>query len=140
MANLNQMAGNGRLRGDDVSRAVFAGLPVRYDRLAYLLSFGQDRRWRRAVVDRVAAARPGLVLDVATGPAGIALEVAERTGARVVGVDLSEPMLRAGAANVRAAGRQRQRGLALARAGPLPFAHGRFDAVSFCYLLRYLGG
>jgi demethylmenaquinone methyltransferase/2-methoxy-6-polyprenyl-1,4-benzoquinol methylase len=138
MVNLNQMAGNGRLRGDDVSRAVFADLPARYDRLANLLSFGQDRRWRRAVVDRVAAARPDLVLDVATGPAGIALAVAQRTGARVVGVDLSEPMLRAGAANVRAAGRQRQLGLALARAGQLPFDDGRFDAVIFSYLLRYV--
>jgi ubiquinone/menaquinone biosynthesis C-methylase UbiE len=51
MSNLDQMAADGRLRGDDVSRAVFADLPARYDQLAYLLSFGQDRRWRRAVVD-----------------------------------------------------------------------------------------
>ncbi len=75
---------------------MFADLPARYDRLAYLLSFGQDRRWRRAVVDQVAAAKPQRVLDVATGPAGIALAVAARTGAQVAGVDLSEPMLRAG--------------------------------------------
>ncbi|HEV2452417.1 MAG TPA: class I SAM-dependent methyltransferase, partial [Streptosporangiaceae bacterium] len=90
-----------RLRGDDVARTVFDGLPARYDRLAYLLSFGQDRRWRGAVVDRVAAAGPQRVLDVATGPAGVALALAARTGAHVAGVDLNEPMLRAGAANVR---------------------------------------
>src|SRR5215469_7462582 len=101
MPNLNQMTADGRLRGDDVSRAVFADIPARYDRLAYLLSFGQDRRWRRAVVDHVAAARPSRVLDVATGPAGIALAIAERTGAQVVGVDLNEPMLRADRAHVR---------------------------------------
>src|SRR5579863_1350624 len=104
----------GRLRGDDVVRTVFADLPARYDRLAYLLSFGQDRRWRRAVVDRVVAARPGRVLDVATGPAGIALAVAGRTSAQVVGVDLSEPMLRAGAANVRRSGRGQRMALAVA--------------------------
>jgi demethylmenaquinone methyltransferase/2-methoxy-6-polyprenyl-1,4-benzoquinol methylase len=138
MSNLNRMTADGRLRGDDVSRAVFADLPARYDQLAYLLSFGQDRRWRRAVVDRVAAARPSRVLDVATGPAGIALAIAERTGAQVVGVDLNEPMLRAGAANVRAAGRQRQLGLTLARAEQLPFGDGGFDAVVFSYLLRYV--
>src|SRR5215831_4286704 len=101
MSNLDQMTADGRLRGDDVSRAVFADLPARYDRLAYLLSFGQDRRWRRAVVDHVAAAGPRRVLDVATGPAGIALAVAERTGAQVVGVDLNEPMLRAGLPRIR---------------------------------------
>jgi demethylmenaquinone methyltransferase / 2-methoxy-6-polyprenyl-1,4-benzoquinol methylase len=128
----------GSLRGDAVVRTVFAGLPTRYDRLAYLLSFGQDRRWRRAVVDRVAAAAPRRVLDVATGPAGIALAVAGRTGAQVAGVDLNEPMLRAGAANVRRSGRERQLALALAHADRLPFGDGTFDAVTFSYLLRYV--
>jgi demethylmenaquinone methyltransferase/2-methoxy-6-polyprenyl-1,4-benzoquinol methylase len=127
-----------RLRGDDVVRTVFADLPARYDRLAYLLSFGQDRRWRRAVVDRVVAAQPRRVLDVATGPAGIALAVAARTGAQLVGVDLSEPMLRAGAANVRRAGYADRMRLALAHADRLPFADGSFDAVMFSYLLRYV--
>jgi demethylmenaquinone methyltransferase/2-methoxy-6-polyprenyl-1,4-benzoquinol methylase len=126
------------LRGDDVARTVFADLPARYDRLAYLLSFGQDRRWRRAVVDQVVAARPRRVLDVATGPAGIALAVAARTGAQLVGVDLNEPMLRAGAANIRRAGHADRMGLAVAHADRLPFADGTFDAVMFSYLLRYV--
>ena len=54
-------AQDARLRGERVARDVFTGLPARYDRLAYLLSFGQDRRWRRAVVrpDRGRAARAG---------------------------------------------------------------------------------
>jgi demethylmenaquinone methyltransferase / 2-methoxy-6-polyprenyl-1,4-benzoquinol methylase len=127
-----------RLRGDDVARAVFDGLPARYDRLAYLLSFGQDRRWRRAVVDRAAAVRPRRVLDVATGPAGVALAVAARTGARVAGVDLNEPMLHAGMANVRRAGQQGRIGLVAGRADQLPYADGCFDAVVFSYLLRYV--
>jgi demethylmenaquinone methyltransferase/2-methoxy-6-polyprenyl-1,4-benzoquinol methylase len=124
--------------GNATARAVFAGLPKRYDRLALLLSFGQDRRWRAAVVDAVAAAAPGLTLDVATGPAGVALAVAASTGAKVVGVDLNEPMLREGAANVRRAGRENQVSLAVARAEQLPFADESFDAVSFSYLLRYV--
>jgi demethylmenaquinone methyltransferase/2-methoxy-6-polyprenyl-1,4-benzoquinol methylase len=134
-------AGATGLRGDAVVGTVFAGLPERYDRLAYLLSFGQDRRWRRAVVDQVVAAGPARVLDVATGPAGIALAVAARTGgtgAQVVGVDLNEPMLRAGAANVRESGFGPRMGLAVANAARLPFANGSFDAVMFSYLLRYV--
>lgn len=125
-------------RGNATARAVFAGLPRRYDRLAWLLSFGQDRRWRAAVVDAVAAAAPSLVLDVATGPAGVALAIARRTGATVVGVDLNEPMLREGAANVRRAGHDEQVVLAVARAEQLPFGDGTFDAASFSYLLRYV--
>jgi demethylmenaquinone methyltransferase/2-methoxy-6-polyprenyl-1,4-benzoquinol methylase len=126
------------LRGDSVARAVFVGLPARYDRLAYLLSFGQDRRWRRAVVERVAAVSPRRVLDVATGPAGIALAVAARTHADVAGVDLNEPMLRAGLANVRRSSTGGRVSLTAGRADQLPFPDGVFDAVTFSYLLRYV--
>jgi demethylmenaquinone methyltransferase/2-methoxy-6-polyprenyl-1,4-benzoquinol methylase len=126
------------LRGEPVARTVFTGLPARYDRLAYLLSFGQDRRWRRAVADHAAAAAPKLVLDVATGPAGVALAVAARTGADVVGVDLNEPMLRAGLPNVLRPGLRGRVRLTAGRADQLPFADAAFDAVTFSYLLRYV--
>ena len=63
------------------ARALFAGLPARYDRLAGVLSLGQDRRWRHEMIDHIAIARPATVLDVATGPAGVALELAERSEA-----------------------------------------------------------
>lgn len=124
--------------GNDTARQVFTGLPQRYDRLAWLLSFGQDRRWRRAVVETLADTSPRRVLDVATGPAGVALATARRTGAAVVGVDLNEPMLREGVRNVRRAGRSGEVSLLVGRAEQLPFADGSFDAVSFAYLLRYV--
>ena len=42
------------------AQRLFTPLPSRYDRLAELLSMGQNRRWRRAMVDQVAPspARP----------------------------------------------------------------------------------
>ncbi len=117
---------------------MFEGLPARYDRLAYLLSMGQDRRWRRAVVSRTATGHPALALDVATGPAGIAVAVAGRTGANVIGVDLNEPMLRAGLARTRRPGRRGRVRVAVGRADDLPFPDATFDAVTFSYLLRYV--
>src|SRR5579875_2763012 len=81
------------------AQGLFTPLPGRYDRLAEVLSMGQNGRWRRAMVDRIMARpleRPpgaGLILDVASGTAGVALQLARRTGARVVGVDLTEGML-----------------------------------------------
>jgi len=126
------------LRGEPIARDVFTGLPGRYDRLAYLLSLGQDRRWRRAVVDHAATGAPRLVLDVATGPAGIALAVAGRTGADVVGVDLNEPMLRAGLPRIRGPLPRGRVRVAAGRAGQLPFGDATFDAVTFSYLLRYV--
>ncbi len=124
--------------GNEVARAVFAGLPDRYDRLAALLSLGQDRRWRRELVRRIATAGPQSVLDVATGPAGIAIAVTRSTGAAVVGVDLNEPMLREGLANVRRSDLTGRVRLAVAAGERLPFRDGAFDAVCFSYLLRYV--
>jgi demethylmenaquinone methyltransferase / 2-methoxy-6-polyprenyl-1,4-benzoquinol methylase len=119
------------------ARSLFAGLPPRYDRLAAALSLGQDRRWRRAMIDHLTGT-PRLVLDVATGPAGVAVQIADRTGAAVVGIDLSEPMLRRGRARVVEAGREHKIVLALGRAEELPFPDGCFDALAFTYLLRYV--
>jgi demethylmenaquinone methyltransferase / 2-methoxy-6-polyprenyl-1,4-benzoquinol methylase len=134
----NRPSSDAPLRGEPVARSVFTGLPGRYDRLAYLLSFGQDRRWRGAVARHAAAGSPRLVLDVATGPAGVALAVAARTGADVVGVDLNEPMLRAGLPRIHRPGLRGRVRVAAGRADQLPFADATFDAVTFSYLLRYV--
>lgn len=120
------------------ARDLFDGLPPRYDRLAELLSLGQNRRWRRAMVDAVVAHSPTSVLDVATGPAGVALQLAARTGADVTGLDLTPEMLRAGALNVARSPYARRVLLVVGRAEELPFADARFDALTFTYLLRYV--
>jgi demethylmenaquinone methyltransferase/2-methoxy-6-polyprenyl-1,4-benzoquinol methylase len=120
------------------ARDLFDGLPSRYDRLEELLSFGQNRRWRTAMVDAVVAGpRPARVLDVATGTAGVALMLARRTGAQVTGIDLTEQMLRQGRERVRSAGEDRVR-LVVGRAEQLPFDDASFDALTFTYLLRYV--
>jgi demethylmenaquinone methyltransferase/2-methoxy-6-polyprenyl-1,4-benzoquinol methylase len=120
------------------ARELFDGLPSRYDRLAEVLSLGQNRRWRRAAVDVVAAAAPGTVLDVATGPAGVALQLAERTDARIVGLDLTPEMLAAATRNVRASSFSHRISLLIGRGEQLPFPDECFDALCFTYLLRYV--
>jgi demethylmenaquinone methyltransferase / 2-methoxy-6-polyprenyl-1,4-benzoquinol methylase len=125
------------------AQRLFTPLPTRYDRLAEILSMGQNGRWRREMVRRVVAgngteADPGLILDVASGTAGVALELAARSGARVLGVDLTEGMLRQGRDNVAAAGMGRRIGLVAGRAEQLPFPDASFDALTFTYLLRYV--
>jgi demethylmenaquinone methyltransferase/2-methoxy-6-polyprenyl-1,4-benzoquinol methylase len=120
------------------ARQLFTPLPDRYDRLAEWLSFGQNGRWRLAMVDHVVEDAPGRVLDVASGTAGVALAIAERSPARVVGVDLTEAMLRRGEQNVAAAGQADRIVLALGKGEQLPFGDDSFDALSFTYLLRYV--
>jgi demethylmenaquinone methyltransferase / 2-methoxy-6-polyprenyl-1,4-benzoquinol methylase len=120
------------------AQELFSGLPAHYDLLAEVLSFGQNRRWRRAMIDRVVPAAPGRVLDVATGTAGVALQLARRTPGRVVGVDLTEGMLRRGRENVARDGAGDRIQLVAGRAEQLPFPDEAFDALTFTYLLRYV--
>ncbi|HEY7916001.1 MAG TPA: class I SAM-dependent methyltransferase [Acidimicrobiales bacterium] len=120
------------------ARQLFTPLPDRYDRLAELLSMGQNGRWRRAMVDHIVPDRPGLVLDVASGPAGVALQLAERTPARVVGVDLTLDMLRQGRTNVARRAMAERVQLVAGRAEQTPFEDRTFDALTFTYLLRYV--
>jgi demethylmenaquinone methyltransferase / 2-methoxy-6-polyprenyl-1,4-benzoquinol methylase len=110
---------------------LFAGLGRRYDRMGALLSFGQDPRWRRFLVSRIPERAP-LVLDVATGTGLVARELRGGRGAeRVIGLDQSEPMLRAGAADEATA-------VVLGHAESLPFPDETFDALTVTYLFRYI--
>jgi demethylmenaquinone methyltransferase/2-methoxy-6-polyprenyl-1,4-benzoquinol methylase len=121
-----------------VARELFAPLGPTYDRYARLLSLGQDPRWRRFLVSRVDAAPGDTVLDVATGTAAVAIELARRTGCSIVGVDQSEEMLAAGRERVQGAGLAERVRLVHGNAERLPFDDGTFDALTFTYLLRYV--
>jgi demethylmenaquinone methyltransferase/2-methoxy-6-polyprenyl-1,4-benzoquinol methylase len=117
---------------------LFGGLPDRYDRVGAVMSFGQDPRWRRALVDAVAP-RPGArILDVATGTGMVAFALAAR-GAEVIGLDQSEAMLRGARARLaRAPALAARLSFVLGEAEALPFPDAEFDALSFTYLLRYV--
>jgi len=110
------------------AQALFEGIAPEYEWMGGVLSFGQDPRWRRFLVSRVAAPRGASVLDVATGTGLVARALAAR-GYRVTGIDASEPMLRSG----EVAG---PRVVALAES--LPFGDAGFAALTFTYLLRYV--
>jgi demethylmenaquinone methyltransferase/2-methoxy-6-polyprenyl-1,4-benzoquinol methylase len=118
---------------------LFAGLPRHYDRMGAVLSFGQDPRWRRAMVAAVDP-RPGQrVLDVATGTGMVAFALAARAPCTVIGLDQSEDMLAAARARLAASpGLDGRVSFVRGEAEHLPFADGEFDALTFTYLLRYV--
>ncbi len=60
-----------------------------------VLSFGQDPRWRRALVAAIDPHAGQRVLDVATGTGLVARELVDRARCDVVGLDQSEEMLAA---------------------------------------------
>lgn len=118
---------------------LFAGLPTHYDRMGAVLSFGQDPRWRRALVAAIAPRPDQRLLDVATGTGLVAFELARHGCREVIGLDQSEQMLGTARARLAAApelaGRVR---FVTGEAERLPFANAEFDALTFTYLLRYV--
>ncbi len=101
----------------------------RYDLTNDVLSLGQDRLWRRAVVAAVDA-RPGQrLLDIAAGT-GTSSEPFADAGVDVAPVDFSLGMLRVGRR------RRPDLGFTAADALELPFADASFDAVAMSFGLR----
>ncbi len=106
---------------------MFDGVAARYDRTNTVLSFGQDRRWRRHAA-RALDLRPGRkVLDVAAGTAVSTRELASH-GAWCVAADFSLGMLGASKDHVLPK--------VAADAMALPFADASFDSVTISFGLR----
>jgi demethylmenaquinone methyltransferase/2-methoxy-6-polyprenyl-1,4-benzoquinol methylase len=123
---------------NEFAKALFAPLAQSYDRYASLLSFGQDPHWRRYLVSRIDAGEGDRILDVATGTGAVAIELARRTEAQIVGLDQSPQMLAVARERAARAGLDDRIELVEGRAESLPFADGSFSALSFTYLLRYV--
>ncbi len=112
----------------DVQR-MFDAVAQRYDLTNDVLSMGQDRRWRREVIDAVGPRRGDLVLDLAAGTGTSSQPFADR-GATVVPCDFSLGMLRVGKQH------RPQLPFTAGDGTRLPFADDRFDAVTISFGLR----
>ncbi|HEY6738298.1 MAG TPA: demethylmenaquinone methyltransferase [Actinopolymorphaceae bacterium] len=108
---------------------MFDDVAPRYDLMNGVLSLGQDRLWRRAVVRAVDARFGERVLDLAAGT-GTSTAPMGREGAFVVPADFSLGML--------AQGRRVRPELPFVAADglALPFADASFDAVTISFGLR----
>ncbi len=124
------------LKGEKRAKYVqqmFGRIAHRYDLLNRLMTFGQDVRWRRFLIDKMAAGPKSTVLDLGTGTGDLALEVKQRhPDAVVVASDFTAEML--------LVGKQRQGAnqvhWVIADAMNLPFASRCSDVVVSGFLLR----
>jgi demethylmenaquinone methyltransferase/2-methoxy-6-polyprenyl-1,4-benzoquinol methylase len=116
---------------------MFDAIAARYDTMNRLLSFGVDQGWRRKTVRALALTDGAQVLDVATGTADLAIQIATSSadGVRVVGLDPSEGMLEVGRSKVEAAGLDAVE-LVRGDAQQLPFGDDEFDGVSIAFGIR----
>ena len=119
-------------RGAGVQR-MFDRIARRYRLMNTLMTAGQDRRWRRQVVNGAALPRGGRLLDLATGTGDIAQEaLRRRPDLQVIGADFSTGMMRVG----RQLPRGRDMHWVAADALQLPFPDASVDAVTSGYLVR----
>ena len=110
-------------------RTLFATIADRYDFITVFLSYGQDARWKRALVSHAQVRAGERALDLASGTGDLARGVAAR-GAKPVGLDITHRMMQL--ARVRVPGIPFLTGDMTA----LPFADATFDLVTTGYGLR----
>lgn len=122
----------GQDRADYVQN-MFDRIAGRYNIMNRLMTFGQDMKWRRYVIQQAQLPPGGKLLDLATGTGDIAFEAAKsQPDAHVVGADFALQMMRVG--------KRLQMGDSVdwtqADALALPYASDYFDAVVSGYLVR----
>jgi demethylmenaquinone methyltransferase/2-methoxy-6-polyprenyl-1,4-benzoquinol methylase len=115
---------------------MFDRIAFRYDLMNRLLSFGIDVSWRKKIVRVLRKHHPKMILDVATGTADVALELASLHPTEIIGVDISGEMLALGREKIKAKKLESVIHLQLADSENLPYEDNKFDAVTVAFGVR----
>ena len=118
--------------------ALFTTIAPRYDLMNTLLSFNQDKYWRRFAV-RASGVGPGsAALDICCGTGELTLELAKAAGpaGRVIGLDFCPAMLAAAKEKIARSAYGARIELVAGNAAALPFDDNTFDAVTIGFALR----
>lgn len=117
--------------------AMFDRISPRYDFLNHLLSLNIDKIWRRKTVKAAALHNPQNILDLATGTADLALQLAKALPqAKITGLDFSEKMLEIGKEKIAKQGLSNRIILQQGDAAQLPYKECSFDAVTVAFGAR----
>lgn len=116
--------------------AMFDNIAPKYDFLNQLLSLGIHKGWRKKAIGLLQAQKPKLILDIATGTADFAIEAMKLNPVKVIGVDISEGMLKLGRDKINKLGLQDKIELKLGDSESLPFPDNNFDAITVGFGVR----
>jgi len=128
------------LPNNDINQiqAMFNAVAPRYDFLNRILSIGYDRYWRKVAVNQFGNISNKTFLDVATGTADIALEIAKRhpSALQVIGMDLSQSMLKLGSNKINENNLDKEIPLIPASAENIPLKDQIFDGAITAFGVR----
>jgi demethylmenaquinone methyltransferase/2-methoxy-6-polyprenyl-1,4-benzoquinol methylase len=115
---------------------MFDTISGNYDGLNRVISFGIDVKWRKKVLQLVAAKNPERILDIATGTGDLALLMAQTNATEIIGADISEGMMEVGRKKVTAQQLDNRIKLVYGDSENLPFTDNHFDAITVAFGVR----
>lgn len=116
---------------------MFDHIADHYDPMNRLMSLGQDKRWRRKAIDRIAAFSPKRILDVATGTGDFAITAGKLLSPDyLLGVDISEGMMAVGKEKVEKLQMQQMIQFQYEDATQMSLADESFDVATVAFGVR----
>ena len=115
---------------------MFNNISHKYDLLNHLLSLGIDIQWRKKAIKQLKSIQPKSILDVATGTGDFAIQSLSLNPEKVIGVDISDGMLRVGKEKI--ANKKLDHVISLENGDSenLRFSDNNFDAVIVAFGVR----
>ncbi len=108
---------------------MFNNIAFRYDLLNSVLSFGTHKGWRRKCVKKLKTLQPKQILDVATGTGDFAIACAKLNPEKIIGIDISEGMMKFGREKLKKLNLDKLMELQLGDAETVDFPDNSFDAI-----------
>lgn len=115
---------------------MFDTISGEYDGLNRVISFGIDIKWRKKVVDLVKATNPKNILDIATGTGDLAINLAETSAEKIIGLDISSGMLEVGKQKIKTKKLDQKIEMVIGDSENLPFDDNTFDAITVAFGVR----
>ncbi|PVX52356.1 demethylmenaquinone methyltransferase [Balneicella halophila] len=117
-------------------REMFDNIAPRYDFLNHFLSVGIDKLWRKKVCKIVAKGNPKVIMDMASGTGDLAIGLSKLKPERIVGVDISENMLKIGEKKVEKKGLDNLISFRVGDAENLEDPNDTYDAITCAFGVR----
>jgi demethylmenaquinone methyltransferase/2-methoxy-6-polyprenyl-1,4-benzoquinol methylase len=115
---------------------MFDTISENYDGLNRVISLGIDVKWRKKVLELVAAKNPETILDIATGTGDLAILMTKTSAKKIIGLDLSAGMLEVGKQKINDKNLSNKIEMVLGDSENIPYPDNHFEAITVSFGIR----